>query len=283
MKQNLKLPETIFTTGLSGFIGKNLLPKLLNEYDQIINFERNNKLSIYEKSHKKSVSLSKKLINEFDAKKLIHLATLYRPNAKSQNDLDEILQTNVKFIVNIIENYLPKENFEIINISSYMQLLSSKYQNSYSLSKEMVNTFLKENNYIHKNIFLFDSFGNGDTRNKVTDTFIKKLISNEEIQIPTGDVSINLSFVGDICNSIMQSMSLPEGNYSVMSKNSITLHQLAEMIMNILSIQVQVKRFGTGINYLDKIQNIPENIYKKELEISFEERLKERINEIQQA
>ena len=37
------------------------------------------------------------------------------------------------------------------------------------------------------------------------------------------------------------------------------------------------------INYLDKIQNIPENIYKKELEISFEERLKERINEIQQA
>ena len=76
------MPETIFTTGLSGFIGKNLLPKLLNEYDQIINFERNNKLSIYEKSHKKSVSLSKKLINEFDAKKLIHLATLYRPNAK---------------------------------------------------------------------------------------------------------------------------------------------------------------------------------------------------------
>ena len=164
-----------------------------------------------------------------------------------------------------------------------MQLLNSKYQNSYSLSKEMVNIFLKENNYIHKNIFLFDSFGNGDTRNKVTDTFIKKIISNEEIKIPTDDVLINLSYVDDICHSIMCSMSLPEGSYSVMSENSITLHKLAETIMNILSIQVQVKRLGIGINYLNKIQNIPENIYKQDLVISFEERLKERINEIQQA
>ena len=81
----------------------------------------------------------------------------------------------------------------------------------------------------------------------------------------------------------MCSMSLPEGSYSVMSENSITLHKLAETIMNILSIQVQVKRLGIGINYLNKIQNIPENIYKQDLVISFEERLKERINEIQQA
>jgi len=283
LKQNLKLPKAIFTTGLSGFIGKNLLPKLLNKYDQVVNFERDNKVSIYDKSHKKLASLSKELINRFDANTLIHLATLYKPNTKCQNDLDEILQSNVNFIINIIENYLHKENIEIINISSYMQLLNSKYQNSYSLSKEMVNIFLKENNYIHKNIFLFDSFGNGDTRNKVTDTFIKKIISNEEIKIPTDDVLINLSYVDDICHSIMCSMSLPEGSYSVMSENSITLHKLAETIMNILSIQVQVKRLGIGINYLNKIQNIPENIYKQDLVISFEERLKERINEIQQA
>ena len=277
------MPKSIYTSGLTGFIGRNLRPYLLKKYDQIVNFERDNKATIYGQSSNKSVVISDELIKQFNAKHLIHLATLYRPNSKSTNELTEVIQSNIKFILDIIEDYLPKEEIEVINVSSYMQLLDIKYQNSYSLSKEIVNMFLKDNGYLHKNIYLFDSFGTGDTRNKVTDVFIKKIISGSKIQIPSSDIFINLSHVDDICHSIMQSIEMPNGNYSIMSENTIQLTELLNIIIGNIGKSVEIERLGDAINYLDKVENTPKNIYIQANLGTLKERLNDRINEIKQA
>ena len=39
--------EVVYTTGLSGFIGKNLLPLLLKKFPKIINFRRDNVHEVY--------------------------------------------------------------------------------------------------------------------------------------------------------------------------------------------------------------------------------------------
>jgi len=276
------LSKSIYTSGLSGFIGKNLLPHLLTTYDQIINFERDNRASVYSKSGKKSIEISEELSNQYSAEHLIHLATLYRPNSKSIDELNEVYQSNVKFILDIVEGFFQKQEIEIINISSYMQLLDIKYQNSYSLSKEIVSMFLKDNNYRHKNIYLFDSFGTNDIRNKVTDTFIRHVIANNDIRMPANDISINLSYVDDVCYSIFKAIDLPEGNYSIMSENSITLLDLSKMIMKALSREVRIERSGIAVNYLDEIRNLPKNIFVCNESKSLAERLNERIDEIAQ-
>lgn len=273
--------KSIFTSGLTGFIGNNLLIFLLKDFEYVVNFERNNQVTIHSKSGKENTSLSKELINKFDAGQFLHLATLYRPNAKNADELFELIKSNIEFIIKIIERYLSKEDTEIINVSSYMQLLEIKYQNSYSLSKEIVNKFLVDSGYKHKNIYLFDSFGTGDTREKVTDIFIKNILNNQKIKIPHNDVSINLTHVDDICFSIINSLKYPQGDYSINSRHSITLEDLAMLIMKILNLNVTIEKSGAAINYLENIKRLPKNIYLQHKNKSLEVRLKERINEIQ--
>ena len=59
--------KSIFTSGLTGFIGNNLLIFLLKDFEYVVNFERNNQVTIHSKSGKENTSLSKELINKFDA------------------------------------------------------------------------------------------------------------------------------------------------------------------------------------------------------------------------
>ena len=59
--------EVIYCTGLSGFIGKNLLPILLRKYSQVINFRRNNTFEIYKTDgsiQRFEIINSKKLMGE---------------------------------------------------------------------------------------------------------------------------------------------------------------------------------------------------------------------------
>ena len=39
------MPNIIYTTGITGFIGQHFLKKLINEYDIIVNFGRNKKIT----------------------------------------------------------------------------------------------------------------------------------------------------------------------------------------------------------------------------------------------
>lgn len=281
MRLNQILHKSIYTSGLTGFIGKNLLPGLLEQYDHVLNFHRDNKATIHTKNYQKSINVSQKLIKTYNSKYFIHLATLYRPHSKSLNELEETIQSNVTFVLNLIETYLPKE-IEIINISSYMQLLDIKYQNTYSLSKEIINIYLKDNKFRHKNIYLFDSFGKKDTRNKVVDIFIKKIMSDQIIKIPVNNIEINLSCVEDICTSIIRAIDMPDGNYSVMSGTTITLDELLNILIEIIGKKVAIERGAKGINYMDKVLGIPTNIFHTDSSVTFKERLEERINEIKE-
>ena len=137
--------KTIYTTGLTGFIGRNLQPLLLDNYDTIINFGRDNQAVLIDKSGVNTQLDIQEVTSKYRGELLIHLATLYLPNPKSLMEVRALTQSNIFFILDIIESFFADRKIEIINISSYMQLLNPTDQNSYSLSKEMVSSFLNRN------------------------------------------------------------------------------------------------------------------------------------------
>lgn len=274
--------KTIYTTGLTGFIGRNLQPLLLENYDTIINFGRDDRAFLVDKTGSHAELDAQDVITKYQGEHLIHLATLYLPNPRSINELSTLTQSNTFFILDVIEKFFADREVEIINISSYMQLLSPSDQNSYSLTKEMASNFLNQN-HICKNLYLFDSFGKGDKRNKVTDIFIRSILSNKIVTMPSNDISINLSHVSDICYAIIKSLKLPTGDYCVMSNNTLTLEDLVGRIEKITGLSANIQRSVEAENTLERLKLIPENIFNENITTSLDKRLENQINEIKKA
>lgn len=274
--------NTIYTTGLTGFIGRNLQPLLLENYDTIINFGRDNRTFLVDKTGVHTELDVQDVITKYRGEHLIHLATLYLPNPRSINELSTLTQSNTFFILDVVEKFFADREVEIINISSYMQLLNPSDQNSYSLSKEMANNFLNQN-HICKNLYLFDSFGQGDKRNKVTDIFIRNILSNKIVTMPSNNISINLSHVSDICHAIIKSLKLPTGDYCVMSNNTLTLKDLVGRIEKITGLSANIQRSVEAENTLERLKFIPENIFTENITTSLDKRLENQINEIKKA
>lgn len=277
MKLN-KIP-TIYATGLTGFIGQSLLPKLLAKYNRVINFRRNNRAQIYIANSVIEQSVSSHLFKENPAEEFINLATLYDPSPKNYSSLEALLEANILFPSKIIQTIECKK-LKVINALSYHQLLDFPSQNIYSLSKEIFKKFLDSYNFEVVNLYIFDTFGKGDTRNKVTDVFIKNILMQKPISIPKNEISINLSDGEAISSSIMHSINLTKGSYSLAGPDTISLKNLAKKIMQLSSSTTKISQNNLGRNYFDELPALPTNAFKAEPGYSLNLSLQNRIDEL---
>ena len=255
------MPRIVYCTGLTGFIGRNLLPHLLQRYDQVINFQRNQQYQLIDKNGTDFHPIDDLKSNNLSSNILINLATLYNPNPKSADELADLINSNVTFQSQLIERLKNLNNLFVISTQSYMQLLPMASQNQYSLTKEILKKNFEQNEFHQSNLYLFDTFGEGDTRNKVVDVFINNILRGQPITIPSHDVEINLSYVQDVCTSIINSIDMDPGEYSIFSPNTILLEDLAKLIMNIMKKNVEILKEGDGQNFISQIKELPLNIF----------------------
>ena len=281
MKRKQVLHKTIYVTGITGFIGSNLLPLLLKDFDKVINFKREGNLEIISRDSSKEKKISKDVILNNPSNTLINLATLYDPYPKSIPALKDLIQSNIFFPAEVIDLFKALDDIKVINAVSYHQLLDFSSQNVYSLSKELLKVFLEKHHSSIVNIYIFDTFGSGDKRNKVTDIFIKNILKGNDLTIPKNDIQINLSDSEPVCLSIINSINLDPGNYCILSPDTISLYDLAKNIMKITNKEVKIIRGDMGRSFFDEIPKFPENIFSSDSEYSFENSLKNRVEEIE--
>jgi nucleoside-diphosphate-sugar epimerase len=214
--------------------------------------------------------------NEF-----INLATLYVPNPSSISEMKSVFDANILFPMRTLEYLQIFDNLKLINVLSYTQLLDFSSQNIYSLSKEIFKKFIFFNHSSHvTNLYLFDTFGDGDNRNKVTDVFIRNILSGSSITIPKNEVRINLTHNSAISESLLESISLDPGEYCIKSPDSISLENLAYLIMDIAGKKVQIFKKNSVIDPFKFIKSYPENIFKAPEGYNFNKLLENRIQEI---
>ncbi len=277
------MSDVIYTTGITGFIGRNLLHSLLEKYNFVLNFERNHKISIHQKNAKKILKdFDFKMLEDYSSEILIHLATLYNPSPKNEFEENEILQSNLNFPIQVCKTLEEINLKKIITTSSYIQLIPEDEQNLYAKSKS---DFIKwaEQTFEITEIFLFDSFGSDDNREKVLDIFIKKSLLNEEINIPEKKIQMNLTHIDEILECLMASLDLQKGKYMILSNNQITIEDLAEKIIKILGSKSLINKDFNAVDYFKKITKFPKNIYKASSSQDFESMLLSRSNEIRKA
>lgn len=274
------MKKAIYVTGITGFIGRNLLKTLTEKYNKVINFTRNRKVQIYSNGNISEGKISKDLIAQNSSDTLINLATLYDPYPSNCEDLQSLIEANVLFPGKVLEDLRPFNNLKIVNALSYHQLLDLPSQNIYSLSKELFKRYLNAQEKQVINIYIFDTFGSGDTREKVTDTFIRNILAGEAIEIPKNDIYINLSACEAISNSIIRSLELTPGDYMIKSPDTISLESLACEIMKILDKEVEVVKKHNRLNFFQLVQQFPKNIFFPPDNYNFHSSLEKRVNEI---
>ena len=186
------MKKTIFVTGITGFIGRNLLKHLLVQFDQVLNFTRQGTIQVIAKGGITEHEISQDIILGNQADTLINLATLYEPYPKNDLGLQNLIEANILFPSRVLELLESNSDLKIINALSYHQLLNFSTQNVYSLSKELFKKFLDYQKSL-VNVYIFDTFGAGDTRKKVTDTFITNILAGHAIKIPKNEIKINLT------------------------------------------------------------------------------------------
>jgi nucleoside-diphosphate-sugar epimerase len=278
------LAKVVFTTGITGFIGHHLLVRLLKEYDYVINFGRNSSINLIQSSNpdlSKQIELKDLIKSEYKAETLIHLATNYNPAPKNKLEEEELINSNYKFPQKVCRELTKIGLSKIVSISSYMQLLEPQYQNFYSQTK---NNFVNwaQDRFLLTEIFLFDTFGENDKRDKVVDVFIKNAILNKNFNIPIESIYINLTHVDEIVEIIHKSINIPIGRYMIKSRNQITIEQLAKKIIKINDSKSTINKSLDVTNFLNYIQYYPTNIYKKTLQLDLDQLITRRNNEIKQ-
>ena len=277
------MPEIIHTTGITGFLGKTILPYLLKNFNAVINHGRqdgNKPITLFTTTEEiiHETKVEKNDIKKYESNLLLHMATNYNPFPKNSSEVKAVIEANVTFPIKVASSFK-----KVISLSSYQQLLSEKDQNIYSRTKNEFNEWCFNHIDQYSQVYLFDSFGSKDTRGKIVDVFLHNSLSGKDLKIPENEVVINLSHSSEIVESILGSLKLKFGNYCIKSENNISLEKLAKLAINLTNSDSRIIKSGNIENYIEKIKSLPKNIYQKNNSLSLKDQLKNRLNEIQEA
>lgn len=267
-------------TGLTGFLGRHLLPSLLAEYKYVINYSRGGRYTLYTANGAAPHSGDSSTVHKnYPPNVFYNLATYYNSTPKNLSEMMAITEANIIFPLNIL-NVIDNPNLRIVNLCSYLQLQNKKLDNPYELSKEYFKITIQSTSQDVSNIFLFDTFGKNDTRNKVVDVFIQRILSGNPIVIPNNKILINLSDATDVCASLAPLQRIPLADSCIRSPFTTSLFDLAKKLMELLHKKVEIISNGEKCCHYSNCEKLPVNIFKSANNEDISEQLLRRAHDI---
>jgi nucleoside-diphosphate-sugar epimerase len=207
---------SIILTGATGFLGKVILSKILDETEfKLI-------LPVQEQTNCDEIPLSSriKIVNVSQITEhcdnpaihivgAIHAATEY---GRSGNDIQKVLSANISLPVTILNILQRKKSNFFINADSFFNKSSNSYPFliDYSTSKRALHLWLDQLRSLTViNLFLEHIYGPGDSKDKFIPTLLKELssFSKEEIALSLGDQIRDFIYIDDAANAFIAAIN----------------------------------------------------------------------------
>ena len=264
-------------TGLEGFIGSHFLHKLLEECDHVISYLRRDRCALYSKGGLTNFyDNDDEFIQRYSPTVFYNLATCYKPHPSFLSDVIDISNSNISFPLRILSR-LNTSDLHIVNFCSYLQLSETNNANLYNASKDYLKHSLDLVSKQTSHVFLFDTFGEHDLRDKVVDVFIKNILNGNSILIPSNEIFINLTHVSDVINSLEE---IPLGESCIHSPFTLSLTDLAKILMKILDKEVDIIFTADSVCLYSECERLPVNIFNSANGEIISNQLTRRCNEI---
>ncbi|QDC46209.1 NAD(P)-dependent oxidoreductase [Candidatus Methylopumilus universalis] len=219
----------VLLTGASGFIGKNLIPKLLEKKYQVLAIARSVE-SIKDLEwfgHIKVIqcdlyeSYEDIFNNQTDVNILIHLAWQNLPNYKESFHISENFPKNYEFLKAAVDKKIPHilvagTCLEYgIRSGALSEELDTKPSVAYGIAKDMLRKSLEklksEKNFIFQWLRLFYIYGEGQAKNSLLSQ-LDQAIENgdEEFKMSIGTQLRDYLSINDVADNIILSISNPD-------------------------------------------------------------------------
>lgn len=145
----------------------------------------------------------------------------------------------------------------------------SAYGLSKNLCSQMIKVFCEQNNIDWYWLRLFSFFGEKEASNWFIPTLIKNLSENKSMDMTPGEQRYAYMYVGDLAGIIVKLVksSANSGIYNLSSKQSISLKEIVEKIINIMKPKDSQINFGAMPYRENQSMLIQGNVNKLEEEI----------------
>ena len=270
--------QKILITGSTGFIGTNVINFLLKKniyiYDILRNKNKKNKKIKELKKYKNYLPIFYKTFNELEKKLkkikidiVINCATYYTGQNSIKN-IENLIKTNVIFcsiIIEILKNKITK----FINFGSMMEYSRGNYfspRNFYAITKyffQKIEEFykLKYKNIKFYDLKLYETYGDGDSRNKLIPTIIKNYKKNKKIKIASKNLKMNFVHIESLMKIINMIIfnKIKEGEYCVKNNRFIEIRKLINSLNIKLTKKIKIKYLSTKVDFIvnNKLKKFP--------------------------
>jgi CDP-paratose synthetase len=266
----------VFVTGATGFIGKNLVNKLIE-----LNFEITVNLHS-DKPSPFSDEVKTYRLNEMDIQSdidffkkskfsgIIHLASLYL-TAHQPEEAIELVNSNIRFSTHMLECAAQAGINWFINTGTFWQNYeNASYSpvNLYAASKQafecIAQYYIETNKINFCTLRLSDTYGPNDSRPKIFNLFDKIAKSGETLEMSPGDQVLDISFIDDVINAFILLAQYLETKkpiqengavYAVKAEKCYTLKELVAVYEGVTDKKLNIN-FG-GRPYREREVMIP--------------------------
>ena len=256
----------IIITGATGYLGSNIARECVNLGHKVFIIKRESssneliqdileKVEVFDYTGELNSLLE--FFCEVKADVVIHLAALFIAEHKT-NQIDSLLESNVKFSLHILEAMKISNTLCIVNTSTVWQNYNDETYNPvclYSAMKQAVEDLIKyyvEDCSIRSvTLTIYDTFGLNDPRNKITNLFKRIADTGEVLEMSLGEQEINLCFISDIIDAYMIAVNLvcTDKNitfkkYYLDAENTMSLRKFAELYEKVNNVDLDIKWGG---------------------------------------
>jgi len=261
----------ILITGATGFIGQNLINKLLEqkysiyiiarENSDVSKLNKNVNIFRYNNEIDTLITLFKK--EQFDG--VIHLASLFLASHNT-SDISNLVSSNIRFGTELLEASKITNVKWFLNTGTFWQNYENNDYNPvnlYAATKEafenIARFYTQTSNLIFITIKLNDTFGPNDTRNKVFNLWNKISKNGELLEMSKGEQIIDISYIDDVISAysvMIDNLNKKDPNiyknqtFIVSNNEKMTLQDLAKIFEKVTNTSLNIK-WGAR-NYRDR-------------------------------
>lgn len=253
------MKEKILITGSTGFIGRHLMPKLINEGYEILEVTRDiskskklfrnstNKLLVEDEDFKEKVIC-------FQPKIVIHLAS-YLTSSDNWYDVEKLVNSNILFLSKVLDAVSSVDLKLFINTGTFAEYFKGNdellpayfYAATKTASRAIVDYYSNSYNFKQSTIIPYTIYGGEDSQKKIIDIIYESIFSEKLIDLTPGEQVLDFIHIEDVTNFYI----------SIIKKRKE------------LSLKTTFK-LGTGVGYsIKEVAQLIENSTNKKVNINW--------------
>ena len=295
--------EKIIVTGSTGFVGRHLVPKLLDEGFQVLEITRC-KIKSYKlfknrtsKLEVNDLNFKREIIN-FNPEIIIHLAS-YLTSSDKWDDVEKLINVNILFLSKLLDAVSQINLKLFINTGTFAEysegnnlfIPSYYYAATKTAARSILDYYANTYNFKQSTLVPYTIYGGEDTQKKIIDIIYDSTKTQNPIDLSPGEQILDFIHIKDVTNFYMLVLKnhnklSSKSNFMLGTGTGHSLKELTSKIEKVTQLKANVNWGGKKYRKSDVMYAVAKtddikNIFLWEPKISLEEGLRKVIEKKQ--